>query len=62
MALNMQRTSVLSAAFSLSFRQVGYGKYDLTPVQVQWLMYQLICGLNYLHSMGVMHRDLAVSQ
>lgn len=42
--------------------QVGYGKYDLTPVQVQWLMYQLVCGLHYLHSMGVMHRDLAVSE
>jgi len=40
--------------------QVAYGKYDLAPVQIQWLMYQLVCGVHYLHSLGVMHRDLAV--
>lgn len=34
--------------------------YKFTLEQVRTLLYQLLCGIHYMHSMEVMHRDLKV--
>jgi serine/threonine protein kinase len=33
-------------------------KVVLTEDQQQWIMYQILCGLKYLHTASVLHRDL----
>jgi mitogen-activated protein kinase 7 len=38
--------------------QIIYSEQPLTDVHIQYLIYQLLCGLKYLHSANVMHRDL----
>ncbi len=30
----------------------------LDDAHIQWLVYQLLCALNYMHSAGIFHRDL----
>ena len=37
------------------------GKFVLRPEQVQYLFYQLLCGMQYVGSAGVIHRDLKPS-
>ena len=32
--------------------------YPLDPIVIQKICFQLLCGLNYLHSVGVLHRDI----
>jgi len=34
------------------------GTFELLAAHVKWIMYQLLRGLRYLHSGGVLHRDL----
>lgn len=31
---------------------------DLSEVNIQVIMYSLLCGVNYMHSAGIIHRDL----
>lgn len=32
---------------------------NLSPLQIEWMAYQLVRGLAYMHGCGVMHRDLS---
>lgn len=36
-------------------------KFELRPEQAQYLFYQLLCGMQYIGSAGVLHRDLKPS-
>jgi serine/threonine protein kinase len=48
--LQMEVMSASLATFSSTMEQ------QLAPDQVRWLMYQLLCSVNYLHSGGILHR------
>jgi serine/threonine protein kinase len=50
--LQMEVMSASLAIFSSTMEQ------HLEPDQVRWLMYQLLCSVNYLHSGGILHRDI----
>eukprot|EP00808_Paulinella_micropora_P005272 g81527.t1 len=42
-------------------RAVIDSSFPLTPRHIQFFVYQLLCGLNYLHSAQVAHRDIKPS-
>merc|ERR1719262_1155308 len=32
---------------------------NLSPLQIEWMAYQLVRGLGFMHACGIMHRDLS---
>ena len=49
---------ILTELMSTDMQQIIFSKTPLSEDQQQWIMYQCLCGLNYMHSAGVLHRDL----
>ncbi|EWM29196.1 mitogen-activated protein kinase [Nannochloropsis gaditana] len=41
-------------------RAIYYGR-PLSPEHVQFFLYQILCGIKYIHSVGIVHRDLKPS-
>ncbi|DAZ99174.1 TPA: hypothetical protein N0F65_008207 [Lagenidium giganteum] len=41
--------------------RIIHSKEHLSDDQIQYFIYQLLCGINYLHSANVLHRDLKPS-
>jgi serine/threonine protein kinase len=36
-------------------RAIYYGR-PLSPEHIQFFLYQLLCGIKYIHSVGIVHR------
>ena len=46
---------------STDLQKILYSKTKLSKEQLQYLLYQLLAGMNYVNSAGVLHRDLKPS-
>ena len=46
---------------STDLQKILYSKTKLTGEQMQYLVYQLLAGMNYINSSSVLHRDLKPS-
>lgn len=49
---------IVTTRMDQDLQSIVFSKTPLSEDQTQWIIYQCLAGLNYLHSAGVAHRDL----
>ena len=49
---------IVTELMSTDLQKILYSKTKLTEEQLQYLLYQLVCGVHYINSANVLHRDL----
>ncbi|OQR92634.1 serine/threonine protein kinase [Achlya hypogyna] len=52
---------IIQALMEMDLCRVIHSKEHLSDEHIQFLMYQLLCGIAYIHSANVLHRDLKPS-
>lgn len=52
---------IVTELMSTDLQKILYSKTKLTGEQMQYLVYQLLAGMNYINSASVLHRDLKPS-
>uniref|UniRef100_A0A7S2RGM5 Mitogen-activated protein kinase n=1 Tax=Rhizochromulina marina TaxID=1034831 RepID=A0A7S2RGM5_9STRA len=52
---------IITELMSTDLQQIIFSKTPLNEDQTQWILYQCLCGLQYLHSASILHRDLKPS-
>lgn len=52
---------IITEQMSADLQQIIFSKTVLNEDQMQWILYQSLCGLMYMHSAHVLHRDLKPS-
>ncbi|OQS03258.1 serine/threonine protein kinase, partial [Thraustotheca clavata] len=52
---------IVQALMETDLCRVIHSKEHLSDEHIQYLMYQLLCGIRYIHSANVLHRDLKPS-
>lgn len=49
---------IVSPLFNKDLERILRAKVELSDVHVQYFVYQMLCGLKYMHSASIVHRDL----
>ena len=52
---------IVTELMSTDLQKILYSKTKLSEEQAQYLVYQLLAGMNYINSASVLHRDLKPS-
>mmetsp|Transcript_100801 Transcript_100801/g.289139 ORF Transcript_100801/g.289139 Transcript_100801/m.289139 type:complete len:583 (-) Transcript_100801:236-1984(-) len=52
---------IITELMSRDLQEIIFSRTPLSEDQQQWIMYQCLAGLNYMHMAGVVHRDLKPS-
>ena len=55
---NFEDIYMVTELMETDLRRIIASRQQLSVNHVQWITYQLFCGLKYLHSANVLHRDL----
>ena len=58
---NFSDVYIVSDLMETDLHRVIYSRQQLTNEHIQFFLYQMMCGLNYIHSAEVLHRDLKPS-
>ena len=49
---------IVSDLMETDLNRVIYSRQHLTLAHIQFFLYQMLCGIHYIHSAKVLHRDL----
>lgn len=52
---------IVTELMSTDLQKILYSKTKLSEEQMQYLLYQLVAGMNYINSASVLHRDRFVT-
>lgn len=58
---NFSDVYIVSDLMETDLHRVIYSRQQLTNEHIQFFLYQMMCGLKYIHSAAVLHRDLKPS-
>lgn len=53
-----EKSYMIMEYMETDLHKIIYSKNQLTDDHYQFFLYQLLCGLKYMHSANVIHRDL----
>ncbi len=56
--MNLEDVYLVFERMETNMHDIIYSKNDLTDEHVKYFVWQMLCGMKYMHSAGVIHRDL----